>query len=508
MNFTPFREVLEKRCGLVFPNEKTAILEAGIRSRMEARGISSPVDYLSALTADQQEFGRLIDHLTINETYLLREPIHFELLSGRIVPELLHRNPPGRKLKILSAGCSTGEEAYSVVISLAERFGSESLGSIAVFGVDIDSTVIAEARQGSFGKHSFRDFPERLLHKYFEAAAAGRYRIRDRLRESVAFLPLNLLSADYPSVLREIDVIFYRNVSIYFSQDVRNEVFARLATSLVEGGYLIVSPSETFFYNKGLLSLVPLDGAFVYRKDPAAAEVDLSGKPPAGRVSVRRRAAAAGTPHHPGRLAGSGENRLEGRSAAGRGAASGPAAPAASPSPRTETSPSLEAALELARSKEYAAALEILDRLLVHTAGSAAHTLKGGILLNLSRLDEARTSCLAALDADRFCLEATFCLGVIARLRGDEPNALRRFREAVYIQPSCWPAHFYLGETYLQQGEAALARREYEVILKLLEKGEFSAHGIAILPLSFSAAQLETLCRSKLLQVKGASNGA
>ncbi len=506
MNLSPFRQVLEKKCGLIFPNEKAAILEAGIRNRMDACAVTSPVEYLFLLTADRWEFGRLIDLLTINETYFLREPVHFTLLARRIVPELLTGKEPGKKLKILSAGCSTGEEAYSVVISLAERFGRDFLGGVSVFGGDIDTTVIAGARQGVFGKRSFREFPEHLLEKYFEPCRDGLFRIRDWLRDAVEFIPLNLLEAEYPPALGDSDVIFYRNVSIYFSPEVRNEIFTRLAASLNQGGYLVVSPSETFCYNKGALSLTPLEGAFFYRKGVAGEKAPV--RPASGRrVSPARKTVVAGTLLSPKLRPPLADGRREGRSPAERDETVRSCVPAAPP-PSAGAPASFEQALGLATAKEYQAALELLDRLTENRAEAArAHTLRGGILLNLSRPDEARAACLAALEADGFSLEATLCLGILARLQGDGTETLRRFREAVYLRPSCWPAHYYLGESYLEQGEAGLARREYEVILKLLKKGDFSSHGISFMPLSFTQAQLETLCRRRLLPMKGTSNG-
>jgi len=499
MNLVPFRRLLEKKCGLVFHNEKSAILEAGIRSRMDGCAVASDAEYLVQLDGDPREFGRLIELLTINETYFLREPAHFSLLAGRIVPELLAAKEPGSRLKILSAGCSSGEEAYSVVISLAERFGRDFLGRVSVCGGDIDTAVIDAARRGVFGKRSFRDFPEPLLERYFEPCRPGLYRLRDWLRDSVEFLQLNLLESEYPAALRDIDVIFYRNVSIYFSPEVRNEIFSRLAASLNQGGYLVVSPSETFFHNKGILSLVPLEGAFLYRKDSASR--GTIGPAPARRISPAKREGAVAPPLCAAPRSPRAVGGREGRVTVAKDEAARPAVTAA-------TSPSFGHALEFARAKDYPAALELLERLATDRSEAArAHTLRGSILLNLSRLDEARKACLAALESDAFSLEATLSLGIIARLQGDGTEALRKFREAVYLRPSCWPAHYYLGEAYLEQGEAGLARREYEVILKLLEKGDFSAHGISFMPLCFSAPQLETLCRQRLLPMKGTSNG-
>ena len=498
MNLTPFRELLEKKCGLVFENEKSALLETGIRARMEARVITSPEGYLSLLAEERREFGELIDLLTINETYFYREPVHFSLLAGRVVPEVLGR--PGRhgKITLLSAGCSTGEEAYSILISLAERYGREGVRGFAVIGVDIDTSAVSRAREGAFGRRSFRDFPEELLKKYFEETSSGTWRVREWLRESVVFLPFNLLSGEYPPELLNVDVIMYRNVSIYFSQDVRNRIFSRLAGILSDGGYLFTSPSETFFYNRGVLDLIPLDGAFLFRKGDVRVRQEqesrrlsrgvrkaASAKDPC--VAIRPRNASFPTPV-------TGGDTLPGGSSGGHSAR-----------------PSLdgfEKAVRHGEAGEYGDALRDLDGVIeASPALLPAHTLKGSILMNLSRLDEARASYREAQRIDRFSLDASFSLGLIERLAGDDPSALRSLREAIYIHPSCWPAHYFLAETHRERGEAEHARREYEVILKILDKGDFLEHGLTSLPFSFSARELETLCRRKLQMLKRVGNG-
>lgn len=510
MDLSPFRILLEKKCGLVFENEKTAILETGIRTRMATRSIRTPLRYLSLLSAEREEFGRLVDLLTINETYFYRDPIHFALLAGRIVPELLGRGEISEKIRILSAGCSSGEEAYSVLIALVERFGREVLDRITVIGVDIDSTAISAAREGVFGKRSFRDFPADLLKKYFEENSSGYYRIHPWLRDSVQFLPLNLVSGEYPSEIQDSDMIFYRNVSIYFSQDVRNDIFRRLAGILNLGGHLFVSPAETFFYNRGILSLVTADGVFFYRNEPFEMRQEARKPNRFPRASVARKNGFCGEPRTV-RLPTTeisvsyGKHSLSAPDAGLRSRAASQACPAMEEPPRAL----IEDACRLVEAGSHEEALRNLDMLLADFPLSLeAHTVKGNILLNLSRLDEARMSFGMALEIDRFCLEASFFLGMIARLQEDEEAALRRFREAVYIRPSCWPAHFFLAETYRERGELEHARREYELILKILTKGGFSRHGLASLPLAFSDKQLETLCHRKLQSVMGERYGA
>jgi chemotaxis protein methyltransferase CheR len=498
MNLAPFRELLERMCGLVFENEKTALLETGIRTRMESRAIPSPERYLSLLAGDRDEFGELIDLLTINETYFYREPIHFSLLAERIAPDLLAN--PGRngRITLLSAGCSTGEEAYSILISLAERYGREGVRDFTVIGVDIDTNAVSRAREGAFGRRSFRDFPEELLKKYFEETSSGTWRVREWLRESVVFLPFNLLSGEYPPELLNVDVIMYRNVSIYFSQDVRNRIFSCLAGILSDGGYLFTSPSETFFYNRGVLDLIPLDGAFLFRKGAVRVRQEQESRRPCRGV---RKAPSAKDPC----------NTVRHRNASlPPPLTGGDTLPGGSSGEHSARPPldGFEKAVRHAAAREYEDALRELDGFIGVSPGFCpAHTLKGSILMNLSRLDEARTSYREAQRIDRFSLDASFSLGLIERLAGDDPSALQSLREAIYIHPSCWPAHYFLAETHHERGETEHARREFEVILKILDKGDFLEHGLTNLPFSFSARELETLCRRKLLLLKRVGNG-
>lgn len=510
MDLAPFRSILEKRCGLVFENEKTALLEAGIHTRMKARGESSPTRYHALVCAEREEFGCFVDLLTINETYFYRDPIHFALLAGRLVPELMATRGPSAKIRILSAGCSTGEEAYSIMIALAERFGRDVFDEISVIGIDIDSTAIATAREGVFGKRSFRDFPENLLKKYFKHCPDGSYRIHRWFVDSAEFYPQNLLDADYPPVLREFDVILYRNVSIYFSQQVRNEIFNRLAEILVPGGHLFVSPSETFFYNRGTLALTTRDGTFLYCNIPLGVQPEGHVNSRVPRYSLAMKSACRTIPV-PGRARSRDLTAIP-VTAARPASEGGRRIPQDAGTPSSVDEAPRAAVADVRRRAEagyYEDALRELEMLIADFPLSlAAHTEKGSILLNLSRPDEACASYCTALEIDRFCLDAVFSLGVIARLRQNEEDALRRFREAVYVRPSCWPAHFFLAETHWARGETEHARREYEVILKILEKGDFPNHGLDSLPLVFSAQQLETLCQRKLHLTKGERHGA
>ena len=229
MDLTPFSNLIKDRCGFSFNDIRTAILEDSIRKRMSEIGAESCTKYFNSIVDSRAEFCQLINLLTVNETYFFREPAHLDVLATRIVPALLAvKTKPNDKLKIVSAGCSTGEEPYSIIIKLMEKYGPGAQNLVSVTGFDIDSHALATARKGVYSGHSFRGFSDNLREKYFERAGESGYRVRDVVRNSVEFVELNLFSEAYPDEVRDADIIFYRNVSIYFERDTQKLIFGNL----------------------------------------------------------------------------------------------------------------------------------------------------------------------------------------------------------------------------------------------------------------------------------------
>ena len=175
MDIQPFKSIIKERSGLRFETEKEATLADGIRARMSQRGMMTDAEYLACLMRDEGEFHTLVNLLTINETYFLREPVHLDLLADRLLSTMLAERKPGEPIRILCAGCSTGEEPYSVMIKLLEKYGAGIKGLISIIGADIDSDALNRAKQGIYSGFSFRDFPVALREKYFEPTEDARH---------------------------------------------------------------------------------------------------------------------------------------------------------------------------------------------------------------------------------------------------------------------------------------------------------------------------------------------
>ena len=478
---TPFKELLQRSCGFSFAGDRERTLQDGLEQRMALRGTAAPAEYLALLRSEPGELDRLVELLTVNETYFLREPEHLNLLVDRLVPERLAAHPD--PVRILCAGCSTGEEPYSVAMLLQDRVDPAAWARVAITGVDIDASAVAKARAATYGRYSFRGMDPGFEVRHFEAAGPLEQRVKGPARERVQFAVLNLLSPGNPAGLESQDLILYRNVSIYFPREVQQDVFRRLAALLKPGGYLLVGATETLYHDVGILPLVELNALYVFRKTGGA------------EIQDRRRTRRTPTLQVPAA-------RAEPVTRVPGGTGGKPAPPAARADPGRHRS-LFDDALECARTRREGEALAILDTLLEGNPGHVrAHTLKASVSLALSRPGEARTACAAALALDPFCLEACLMLGMIARQKGDDLEALQRFREAIYLDAACWFAHYGLAEILALKGERARARTGFETVLRLLGSSGPDTSGQRLFPLKFNAEDFVTLCRHKLARLQ------
>ncbi len=479
MTLALIKNLVREHCGLSFEDGREALLAEGIKTRLSKRGLVSRDAYLDLLSREADEVRKLVSLITVKETYFFREAVHFRILVERLIPELrAFRGAQGR-IKIVCAGCSTGEEPYTIAMALHERFGPGFGSRFSIIGCDIDEEALEKARQGWYEAHSFRGVPERIRGTFFESAG-GRYRINRACRESVTFVPQNICGDTFPDALCDADVVFYRNVSIYFEPDVQQRIFRNLAGLLHQRGYLFLSSTETFCHNVGVLSLIEREGIFFYSK---GIEV---------QIEERRKAAAV--------------NPVAAKSppVAVR-PAPGQAQPPRVTEVRSREEPHrlFDEALLLAEGKQYGAALELLGKVVTLKPSFAdASLLKTAILVNCMRFDEADAACRLAVAQDRWCLEGQLFLGLIAKINGALAEAKQRFKEALYIQSSCWVAHFHLGEIHRCEGDLERAAREYNLVIKLLEEKVAAAHGLKYFTFSFSSGQIVHLCRHNLHVMK------
>jgi chemotaxis protein methyltransferase CheR len=262
-----FRDLIHEYCGIFFQDDAQQSVERRLLPRLAARGQASWGEYYRFLryhSSRKEELEEIVERVTTNETYFFREMYQLEALRDEILPDVHARKPRGKHLTLWSAGCATGEEAYTTAI-LVHDTGLFADWEVRVFASDISRRVLAIARKGSFGPSSFRGVDERLRRRWFREVG-GKQQVREEIRALCSFGRLNLVDDDQLSVVGEVDVILCRNVLIYFDQAVRKRVVDAFWRKLLPGGYLLLGHSESLLNVSTAFELVHLKTAMVYRK--------------------------------------------------------------------------------------------------------------------------------------------------------------------------------------------------------------------------------------------------
>lgn len=234
--------LLAARLGCHFPRERWGDLERGITAVAREKGFPDSRACLLWLLREpwaQDRIELLARHLTVGETYFFRDPASFAALEERILPDLLARTAASRPLRIWSAGCATGEEPYSIAMVLDRLLPDTIKERTTILATDINPDSLRKGIDGVYGSWSFRGTPESIRERYFVTTPDGRFQVKPWLRHRVSFAYLNLAENLYPSLSTQtnsMDLIFCRNVLMYFDSDKAEQVVAKLHRALVEGG--------------------------------------------------------------------------------------------------------------------------------------------------------------------------------------------------------------------------------------------------------------------------------
>jgi chemotaxis protein methyltransferase CheR len=477
---TQLRQLITDHSGLDSSAQADNALERAVAQRLAAYELASLADYWPVLrsSSGSRELNSLVQLLTNKETFFFREMHQFELLRDQLLPDLLSRSQ--LPLQVWSAGCATGEEPYSLAITLLEYQRQHGEFQVQVIGTDIDTGALEKARRGVYGERAVRLVRPELRQRYFSFDGQA-YRINPQVGRLVRFQTHNLAEDACPASLVNLDIVFCRNITIYFDDRARDRLNARLADCLLPGGYLFVASAETMSHNLGRLELISVGNTFLFQKALTPRSSLLSGSQPLAQGSAPdgARGQAREQPSTSRGIQQRGmkvdnekpaNRRREG--SPGRAAHPEPdadrQAQAQPPSPLLPSS-SLRRAVEAFQRQDYQAALRRLDRIPVN--GSIwldVYCLRSAVLLQQERLGEAETNCQTLLAHDPWHADAHFMMGLIFRQQNEIEAAVRSFRTAIYLHPEHRHAHFYLAEIYHALGLQELARREYKNTLNIL----------------------------------------
>lgn len=267
--FRLIRDLIYSHCGLYFDSDATYLLEKRLAKRLQLHHLAGFRDYYHFLRYNRnkdQELSDIMDVLTTNETYFFRESFQLKAFTDEIIPALRETKMKSgdRTLRIWSAGCSSGEEPYTIAMLLLDMGGFAGW-NVEIVGTDISQRVIQQARKGLYGKASFRVTDDSYIRRYF-TEQDGMYRVNDKVRELVTISHLNLLDANRIALLGRMDVIYCRNVIIYFDQVARRKVIDSFYRTLRDGGYLLLGHSESLMNISTAFTLKHLKNDMVYQK--------------------------------------------------------------------------------------------------------------------------------------------------------------------------------------------------------------------------------------------------
>ena len=265
-----FCDFLYRRTGMLFSDTKRYYIDRRLAERIAATGSPSFQAYFAILRSDaDHEIEYLINAFTVNETYFYREDHQLRCMTSDLLGNLVKRKPAGESIRIWSMPCSTGEEPYSIAMWLMENWKDVDLYNIEIVASDIDTQALKAAAAGVYGKRALVRLSPDLISRYFEPMDGGQYRIDQGLRNSIQFTQANLIDSQDMRRFRGFDIIFCRNVLIYFDDASRRIAGESLYDCLRPGGYICLGHSETMSRISSLFRVCRFSDAIVYQRPEA-----------------------------------------------------------------------------------------------------------------------------------------------------------------------------------------------------------------------------------------------
>lgn len=428
-------DALGARMGLHFPPKRWGDLARGIAAAAPRLGVADAeacARWLLSAPLTHNQIEILASHLTVGETYFLREQRGFEALERHILPELLRaREHTERRLRLWSAGCCTGEEPYSIAMLLDRLIPRPGEWNVTILATDINPAFLRKAAQGVYGDWSFRDTPDWVRERYFRREKNACFEIDERLRRRVTFSFLNLADDSYPSLTSNtnaMDVIFCRNVLMYFTAARARKVIENLHRSLVDGGWLIVSPTETSTSLFSGFTAVEFPGVVLYRKLADAAPRRIAAGYPAPVFAV-------------------------------------PPENLKPPEPAMFSEPVVAEVTGAIPAKAAEPGATLASK---QDDPRAAPAVMARACANQGRLAEAVAWCEQAIAADKLNPAYQYLLATIQQEQGQADDAVQSLTRALYLDPDFVLAHFALGNLRLAQGRRREAQRHFDTALALL----------------------------------------
>ena len=500
-----FRTAISRRLGFRVDDNRLEELAGLLRQRTARLGSNSTEAYLYEFETSREELRAVAGHVTVCETYFFRIPEHYRALAEIVLPERMKAQAARRRLAILSAGCSSGEEPYSAAMVVRENVPGLASWQIAIRGIDVNPAAIERARQGAYSQWSLRDTPAAMKNRYFQRNGK-QFHLQTAVREMVSIEEGNLVDPNAGFWQTDAyDVVFLRNVLMYFGPDASEAVVSRVAGCLAPGGYLFLGPAETLRGLSTDFHLCHTHNIFYYqRRRPSeargAAPMQVQNStaplfPSAPRLG--RQVAAAAEPDTGWidqiRRASERIQELAGAQT------DPPSAPQALGNIGTYD---VRLALDLLGRERFTDALAALNGLPTQSQiDPDAQLLRAVLLANEGKPDEAEQACKTLLATDELNAGAHYLMALCREHAGDRNRAAEHDRIAIYLDSAFAMPHLHIGLMVKREAGLAAACDELRQASVLLTREDSSR--ILLFGGGFSREALIEMCRRELRSCGG-----
>ena len=489
----PIKTMVYEHCGLVLDGIAEDRLRKIVHSNATLTGCTSLEEYEQLIRHDTQHFNSLVGQLTVNETYFFRDPEQIKLLTEVLIPQVLARKTMSEPVRILSAGCSSGEEPYSLVIALQEIYGARTAELFQIDAGDLYQGALDKAQTGIYSEFSFRGVDPAVRQRYFHSRVQG-YELAPHIRQQVNFYQLNVLAEQFPESIKNYDIIFFRNVSIYFDLETRCLVQQKFFDLMRSESILLLGCSETLGNDFSVFELVEHAGQYFFIKGEAYRPANSQAMSwhchePAPITPMLSAASFTALPDNtaiaiPANLQQSSAIAV----------------------PEKSGLVDLYAIQQLILGGEAQRALRLLDALPAQESQSyGAYLLKSWLLINKQAFAEAEQLLEQALSIEPWSVDAILMKGLIFKWRNQENEACRWFKKAIYTCSECWPAHYYLAEIRRAEQDIDVAIQSYQRVLRVLAAYPSEDECMEWIPLPLAASDAEFLSQRYIQQLTAVS---
>lgn len=486
--FDKFRQYIESRTGIYIDNSKQNSFKISLDTRMRILGIKDYDAYYSFIITNaigKKEFDELLNLILIKETFFFRDENQLKVLVKNILPELIERKK-GREVKIWSAGCATGEEPYSIAIAIMESPLPSNI-NVSIYATDISAEMIKKAKEGIYSKSSMRAINSATLSRYF-TQKGGRYYLNDLVKQKVRFDSVNLIKSYFPMEGNSFDIVFCKNVIIYFRIETVKTIIRKFYDMLTAGGYLFVGHSESLWQISDDFELEKISGIFLYRKEGKDKMVSVK------KWSQQKEKAVNIIDFTYQRLPSSLAKKVGTHiTLTPQGVREKAAQQHVGPMHKKDISEWMKKGEPPAGDDSYESVLEDIEEVLQGNPKNAnVHLLAGQVYANRGLYDKALRKGMDALEVNDVSSDAYLLIGSIYYKISEKEKAISSFKKAIYLDDNSVLSHYYLGNLYKDANLIEHAVNEYKSVIRIFETNPESKEWLV--GEVFTVKQLKEIC--------------